>query len=248
MNTIEQAKSYSQQAIRLCENEKYEEALPLFSRAIDLLPGQAPLFFNRGRAYYKLQRFQEAITDYTEAIGIEPNNAELYSARGLTYHQTEQQPECLADLDRAVRLEPENPYRYSSRAFLKARIGMVMSAMEDYQKAIELDPEDAIAYNNLGMLQEQLGYTGHKKSYEKADALTGGNQQHERPDLRKVVADYEAQKKKTQGDTHTTPPPTAPTPKTNRSQMTPQFYLKTLRDVFTSREAQTQFWAFLRRR
>lgn len=246
MNKFNKAKNYFEQAVKLCEEEKYQEALPLYGQAIALQPESPVPFYNRAKAYYKLGKFEKAIEDYTEAIRQAPQTAEFYNARSITYHQLGKQSECLADMDKAVSLEPQNPYHYSCRAFLKARIGMVMSAMEDYQKTLELDPEDAIAYNNLGMLQEQLGYKGFKENYEKADQLTGGRTAPQ-TDVKKVVAEYEAKKAQeqpAQTNAETDPKGAAGTkPKLSSAQ-----YFRTLRELLTSRKTQAEFWDFLRRK
>ncbi|MGF1533426.1 MAG: tetratricopeptide repeat protein [Bernardetiaceae bacterium] len=234
MNAIQTAKTHFNKGLQAAQDENYTAAIAHFTAAIETLEGQAVFFYNRAQAHYKLQQFDQAIPDYDQAIALDPKNAEFFAARGIAQHQLRQHQEALQDMDAALRLEPQNPYRYSSRAFIKARVGMVMSAMEDYKKAIELDPEDAIAYNNLGMLQEQLGYKGFEKNYEKADHLTGGRSA-EKPDLKKIVADYEAQKK-----TNTDRPPV---PETG---LTPKKYLDTLRQVLTSRQTQAEFWRFLK--
>ncbi|MEM6298131.1 MAG: tetratricopeptide repeat protein [Bacteroidota bacterium] len=239
MNSIQEAKKYFDQAVAHCEAEKFEEAIPIFTKAIDAFDEPAAPFYNRAKAYYKLGKFEEAVADFGEAIDREPKNPEFYSARGIAHHQIEQQNECLSDMDKAVSLDPENGYRYSSRAFLKARVGMVMSAMKDYEKAIELDPDDAIAYNNLGMLQEQLGYEGFQKNFDRADNLTGGRRE-EKPDLKKVVADYEAQKAIEQNATKAE--------RERSTRLSPQYFFKTLQDVLTSRETQREFFDFLSRR
>ncbi|NJO01261.1 MAG: tetratricopeptide repeat protein [Bacteroidia bacterium] len=183
-------------AMKKCQEEKYEEAIPLFTQSLSLEPQHPESFFNRGLARFKLGHYQKAIQDYDEAINLSPYQAELYSERGVARHLSQDNRGALEDLNRALELDPQNPYRYSSRAYVRAFIGDTLGAIEDYKIAIVLDPEDAVAYNNLGLLEEKLGYkTSAHERFERADALADAGKTFEKPDLEDILKKYEARQK-----------------------------------------------------
>lgn len=159
----------------LFEENKYEEALTLFTTYLSENNNHGDALFFRGLCYRKTGRFQESINDLTALIGRLPEEADLYSERGVSYFHLKDYKTALLDMDKAVELQPENPYRYSSRAYIKAYID-IDGAIADYEKTIELDPKDDIAYNNMGLLSENKGkYKQAKQSFIKSDELSGYN-------------------------------------------------------------------------
>lgn len=156
----------------LFDEEKYEEALKVFHRALQEEDLHTLSIYGRALSFFKLQRFQESIQDFDKLINLIPNNATYLSERGVALHLSGNNEIALQDFDKAVELEPDNPYRYSSRAYIKDRMKDFQGSIDDYTKAIELDPEDAISYNNRGLVEEKLGYNDKaKKSFDIADKL-----------------------------------------------------------------------------
>jgi len=165
----------------LFDEEKYEEALEVFHRALQQEELHTLSLYGRALSFFKLQRFPESIQDFDKLINLIPNNATYLSERGVALHLSGNNEIALQDFDKAVELEPENPYRYSSRAYIKDRMQDFQGSIDDYTKAIELDPEDAISYNNRGLVEEKLGYKDKaKKSFDIADKLVPAQPRSER--------------------------------------------------------------------
>jgi tetratricopeptide (TPR) repeat protein len=74
------------------------------TRAIQLAPANAFLYYNRGNAYVKCLEFQQAIADYSKAIQLDGNMAEAYYNRGLARLANKQQIEGNNDLSKAGEL------------------------------------------------------------------------------------------------------------------------------------------------
>jgi len=166
------AEKFYWQGKKLFDEEKYEEALKIFHRALQEEELHTLSLYGRALSYFKMQRFHESIQDFDQLINLIPNNATYLSERGVALHLSGDNQAALKDFDKAVELEPDNPYRYSSRAYIKDRMQDHQGSIDDYTKAIELDPEDAIAYNNRGLVEEKLGYKDKaKKSFDIADKL-----------------------------------------------------------------------------
>jgi tetratricopeptide (TPR) repeat protein len=64
-----------------------EEAIPLLSEAIEILPDAPGLFRMRAQALAKLGRLDDAIGDWTQAIALVPFLSTPYYERGLLYQQ-----------------------------------------------------------------------------------------------------------------------------------------------------------------
>lgn len=79
------------------QNGRYEKAVRLFTKAINLCPMSAcPSFCFRAKCYLELSRYREAIDDLTIALKYAPNNIEAYVDRARAY-------EALGDTDAAQR-------------------------------------------------------------------------------------------------------------------------------------------------
>lgn len=158
---------------KLFENQKFEEALPLFTAYLSENDNHGDALFFRGLCYRKLGKFQESVTDLTSLITRLPEEADLYSERGVSYFHLKDYKTALTDMNKAVELQPENSYRYSSRAYIRAYID-IDGAVADYEKATILDPKDDIAYNNLGLILEKRGkLKAAQQKFKKSDEIIG---------------------------------------------------------------------------
>ncbi|HEC56454.1 MAG TPA: tetratricopeptide repeat protein [Candidatus Syntrophoarchaeum butanivorans] len=81
----EHAKAYYNRGLVYAEQEKYDEAIKDFDKAIELNPDDAEAYHNRGIAYTKLGEYDEAIKDFDKAIELNPDDAEAYHNRGNAY-------------------------------------------------------------------------------------------------------------------------------------------------------------------
>ena len=63
----------------------YRQAIEDYSRAIEIKPGYADAYNNRGIAYNSLGNYRQAIEDYNRAIEIKPDFADAYYNRGVVY-------------------------------------------------------------------------------------------------------------------------------------------------------------------
>lgn len=84
------AEQYNNDGLELYNLGKYEEAIALYDKAIDLegkgIENIEVCYYNRGRAYFKLGNYQKAIGDYTIAIEIDPKS-KYYSDRAIAYEK-----------------------------------------------------------------------------------------------------------------------------------------------------------------
>jgi tetratricopeptide (TPR) repeat protein len=70
---------------RALEEERAGEAIPEYSRAINLYPRYAAAYVSRGNAYLALNDPERAIADYKLAIENDPGYAQAFLARGTVY-------------------------------------------------------------------------------------------------------------------------------------------------------------------
>jgi len=128
-----------------------QEAVRLYTKAIEIDPNFADAYFNRGLAYADMQNYTQAIKDYTKAIEINPDYAEAYYNRGNTYAQIKEHSLAISDLTKAIEINPNYAEAYNNRGNTYFDIKEYFKSISDYTKAIEIDPNDAFAYYNRGL-------------------------------------------------------------------------------------------------
>src|SRR6266542_4275869 len=122
-------------------NDRYEEALADFNRAIELNPKRAWPISRRAETYRLMGRHEEALADFNRAVELDPENGWVIASRGETYQSMGRHEEALADFNRAIELDPENGWAIVSRGETYRSMGRHEEALADFNRAIELDPE-----------------------------------------------------------------------------------------------------------
>jgi tetratricopeptide (TPR) repeat protein len=107
---------FEQGFVLLHTTDRYQEALRAFASAIELNPGDARAYLNRGMAFERLDNIEQAISDYTRALELSPRDAKIHYIRGITLWRQGRTEEALKDIRPAAELG-----YLSARNFLKAK-------------------------------------------------------------------------------------------------------------------------------
>lgn len=123
----------------LIVQQKIEQAIAAFTKAIELDPKYDDAYNHRGDAYNWKKDSDSAIADLTKAIELNPKRVQLYVHRGSTYFVYEKKYElAIADFTKAIELSPNNDFLYRMRASVYDAAGRKGLADADLQKANEL--------------------------------------------------------------------------------------------------------------
>jgi tetratricopeptide (TPR) repeat protein len=168
------------------------QAVTHFTRAIELQPGYAKAYGNRGLAYFEQGNFDAAIADFDEAIRLDPQLSGAYVNRAAWYIQRGRPDQAINDLTEAIRLEPDLVQAYVNRSFAFNAKGEYNRAIADCNEAIRLDPRVAEAYLNRARAYEKKGdriraEADHEEAMRISPDVTRKFRQENRPD----EAEYE---------------------------------------------------------
>ncbi len=103
------ATMYNNKAYTLVKLKKFNEALPLVNKAIELNPNQWYIWDTRGEIYFQLGYFKKCIEDMTKAISIKPDQ-NSYFFRGLAKIQMSNKVDGCQDLSKSGELGNANAY------------------------------------------------------------------------------------------------------------------------------------------
>ncbi|MFW5887046.1 MAG: tetratricopeptide repeat protein [Bacteroidota bacterium] len=123
--------------------EDFEEAVEIFTEAIELEPMNPVAYDKRAVTYLKLNKYSKALKDINTAIEKDPTYAVAYNHRGLTNFYMNKSILALQDFDTAIQLDPKFGRAYFNRALVKLEFGDVEGAYADLKKAGSLDYDKA---------------------------------------------------------------------------------------------------------
>jgi tetratricopeptide (TPR) repeat protein len=129
---------------------KLDQAIWELDLALQVAPGLAVAYNNRGYFYYEKGNFDRAIADYNQALQINPRYAGAFCNRGVAYAFKGYPKEAMSDYNRALELNPRDAFTYNNRGNLYMATGDLERAIADYSRALQINPRYAEAYNNRG--------------------------------------------------------------------------------------------------
>jgi tetratricopeptide (TPR) repeat protein len=142
------------EGLQLMKQEKYEEAVEQFRKALEKDPQQHNIIGNMADAYAKMNKYDEALEFYKKAIAAKPDDAPLYTNMGIILGKMGKNAELQAAFKKAAELNPgasaQNFYNIGASLINN---GKTAEAADAFTQAITADSNFAEAYFQLGICQ-----------------------------------------------------------------------------------------------
>lgn len=156
---IREAKSESELGNNAKARRLYQEAINLFTEAINLDPKTAVTYNNRGWTKYLMGQleteqgntaeaekiYQETVDDVNSGLRLKPKLARIqaacYHTRGAAKAALGEHQEAIEDFNKSIRLRPKKALYYHDCGLSKEALGQHEAAKIDFAKAKELDPK-----------------------------------------------------------------------------------------------------------
>ncbi len=122
-------------AISRCRNTDFQAAISDFDQAVQLKPGWAEAFYNRGLAYSCLKQYQKAVEDYTESLKLSPNNANAFNNRANAYFKLGEHQKAIDDYDRALQIQPNLPEAEKNRAIAQGVLDEIVRKKAEEERS-----------------------------------------------------------------------------------------------------------------
>lgn len=134
----------------LQSDQRIEEAIGHYRRAIAIRPGYAPAYNNLATALRSQKKPAEAEAAYTQALKLEPGfSAAHYNLANLLLDEGRAVP-AVDHFERALQSEPASADVHNNLGIALTETGRIDDAIGEFRTAIDLDPGSAKAYRNLG--------------------------------------------------------------------------------------------------
>ena len=114
--------------VRVSQN-RLQEAIADYDRAVELAPNVTDPYLNRGAALEGLGKWEEAISDYDRALELDPKDVQAYNNRGNAKGGLGDWQGAIADYRKASELAPNFAFARANLALALYQIGETEEAM-----------------------------------------------------------------------------------------------------------------------
>jgi len=143
-------------AMAAAQRGHFLAAVDLFDQALEVNPGHASSFGNRGTALRLLGRPAEALESFDSSLRIRPDHSDTLSSRGNALLELGRNAEALASYDRALTVQPDHADAMNNRGVALLGLGRHEDALASHDRALEIKPDFPDALNNRGNVLREL--------------------------------------------------------------------------------------------
>ncbi|XP_063707185.1 small glutamine-rich tetratricopeptide repeat-containing protein alpha-like [Culicoides brevitarsis] len=155
----EEAESMKNEGNRLMKEEKYQEALNMYNKAIALDATNAVFYCNRAAAFSRIGDYNRAAEDCKMSLKYDPKYSKAYGRLGLAYSKMNKHELALDAYKKAIEIEPENVDYQNNMKVTEERLQQQQSgagsigASEGLFPGLNPNIDFAAALNNPALVQ-----------------------------------------------------------------------------------------------
>ena len=142
----------------LVQLNRTNEALELYTEALDKAPGFIPLYCVLGDIYRSLGQFEDAITEYKMAIWLDSLNITAYRHLCQAYEEQGDYDSAVEIYEKLIQIMPNMPDVHSNLANILYVKGDIDGAISHFQTAVTLNPKKqwtSIVNQTLGFVYQE---------------------------------------------------------------------------------------------
>jgi tetratricopeptide (TPR) repeat protein len=152
--------------------ERYEEALTLYNKCIEINDADAFIWYMRSHTLVGLEFYEEALRSADRAIDLNSKDADYWIHRGGILRNLSRYDESLTSYDNAIKIDSKNIEAWIGKGKTLVFCRTFEDALAIFNRAIEIEPENSTAWEGeaitLALLEKKEDAL---KAFEKAIAL-----------------------------------------------------------------------------
>lgn len=172
IKSAQQAGEAYDQAVKLQQAQKYDDAIALFQKAVNLEPKEASYSYALGTAYQAKGDYDDAVTWYQKAIVLDPKNKDYQKLlndcltakaapimdKAVKLHAGGDAAAAIPLYEQALAILPNNPRGWTNLASAYQATDNFARARDIYQKALDMDSKgESENWYYIAALDENFG-------------------------------------------------------------------------------------------
>lgn len=144
-------------AMSLCNEGKYEAALPYFDKVLAVDKKNDEAYRMKGQALMMLGRLQEATNLLIDALNINPENVWTLILMGNIFIKQNDIQGAMRYYEEAIKFHPNDPIAINNVGGAYLQQGMYEKALETFDRALKIDDSYPNTYYGKAMVLRKLG-------------------------------------------------------------------------------------------
>lgn len=170
------------QAMALCQKQKFNEAIKLFEKIVLEDPSVADAWRGMAQAKMMLNRLDEAIVDNNKALQADPSNLWALILMGNIYAHKQELDKAMAYYEKVVECHPKDVIALNNVGSTYVKMNKFNDAIRAFAKAIDVDDTYINTYYGIAYCYLQKGDVLVAFEYAQ-DGLRMGKVRPENPDI-----------------------------------------------------------------
>ncbi|MEX0918482.1 MAG: tetratricopeptide repeat protein [Candidatus Paceibacterota bacterium] len=143
-----------QKAKNLFDQEKYSQAIDIFSICIEKNDKISYAWQFRGDCYWKIREFSKATKDYLKSIELDPTNAAAYDNAAMCFSLLDDHVKAHEYIDKAISLEATEDMPMIRKAQFFEYQEKITEALNQYKKTLDRFPNSKYARIKIAELSK----------------------------------------------------------------------------------------------
>lgn len=136
------AEQYIDRGLVYMQQDKFDEAVSDFDRAVELAPDNSWAYANRGMSHFWRENYGSARRDFDNALELESENWVALQGEGMLFAMEQKFAQAIERFDRAIDINPAGEFARSRRAMAYMEVGRTSEALSEIETLVQEFPED----------------------------------------------------------------------------------------------------------
>lgn len=138
-----QLEKFFKKGVNSMADERLEEAIAYFERALSYEPDNVTILLKIGYARFHMDEYAEAMRIYDHVLEIDVANSEAWNLKSLIHYGQKNYARALDSAEKAIGTEPTFGMAQYNKACYLSLLGKIAESLEALKRSVEIDVKNA---------------------------------------------------------------------------------------------------------